>query len=218
MTSYGLLVRRAIAAVTLVCSAALATGCSGGASPAAAGPTTTVTTTVQPTAPASSGAVGSTGSAQAGSPAVSAGPQPCATSALRAAIGSGQGAAGSRYFPIDLTNISGTSCTLFGYPGVSFVTGAGGSQIGAAATRSPSTAKLVTLPDGATAHAVLQVVDALNYPAARCSLTEAHWLKIYPPNQFSALYLSFSAQTCAGGPNATKILSVQTVQPGVNGP
>ena len=134
---------------------------------------------------------------------------------LKAAIGSGQGAAGSSYYPIDLINNSGTTCTLYGYPGVSFVTGPGGSQIGAAATRNGTIAPaLVTLTAGQTAHATLQVVNANNYPASRCKIVQAHWLRVYPPGQFSPVYIRFSAPTCGGGASATGILSVQVMQPG----
>ncbi len=214
MTVASLPVRGAIAAAALACAAAAITGCGGG-SPAAA-PTVTVTKTVTRTAPPSSASTGS--SSQATPPAGSSGPQPCATSALKATIGQAGGAAGSSYYPIDFTNNATASCTLFGYPGVSFVTGQGGSQIGAAAGRDSVTAPaLVTVGPGATAHATLQVADASNYPASRCTITKAHWLRIYPPDQFTALYISFSAQTCAGGASATKILSVQAVKPGATG-
>jgi hypothetical protein len=192
----------------VICTVLLS-GC--GVSGGSAAPTVTVTTTVQATGSASSGASASSGPAS--SPA---GLQPCPTSALRVRIGSGDAAAGSSYYPIQLTNTSGTSCTLFGYPGVSFVSAAGGSQVGAPAARNPGSPALVTLAAGATAHATLQVVDALNYPASRCTLTRVHWLKIFPPGQFTALYTSFSAQTCAA-PHAARILSIQPVTPGASG-
>jgi hypothetical protein len=216
MTISGLPVRGAIGAAALGCIAALITGCGSASGPAAA-PTVTVTKTVtQPARPSGSPSASSSGHGT--SPASPGGPQPCATSALKATTGQPEGAAGSSYYPIDFTNNSGASCTLHGYPGVSFVTGQGGSQIGAAAVRdATSVPALVTLAPGATAHATLQVVDANNYPSSKCTIVKAHWLKIYPPDQFTALYVSFSAQTCSGGVNATHILSIQTVQPGATG-
>ena len=67
---------------------------------------------------------------------------------------------------IDFTNTSNIPCTLYGYPGVSLVTGPPYTQIGLAAKRSTTSGpvKLITLASGATANAVLQIVDALNYP------------------------------------------------------
>jgi Protein of unknown function (DUF4232) len=113
------------------------------------------------------------------------------------------------------SNTSSSPCTLYGYPGVSFVGAVGGSQIGAAATRNSALpAKLISLSPGQTVHATLQVVDAMNYPSGDCRPVTAHWLKIYPPNQTAPIYVSFTAQTCS---KPKTILSVQTVQTGSSG-
>ena len=129
--------------------------------------------------------------------------------------GAGGVAAGSSYYPIRFANVSGASCTLYGYPGVSFVTAQGGSQIGPAATRNPAAARpLVTLSPGQTVHAELQVVNAENYPPGR--LRPGH----------RALAEDLPAQPDRAGLRrlhrpglleAEHILSVQTVQPGAAG-
>lgn len=131
------------------------------------------------------------------------------------ALGQGNGAAGSTYYPLDFANASGDACTLFGYPGVSFVTGVGGGQIGRAASRNPALAsELVTIEAGGVAHSTLQVVNAENFSNAACHLVTAHWLKIYPPNQTAPLYLSFTASACSGQAKSVGILAVQAVRPG----
>jgi len=135
-------------------------------------------------------------------------------------MGTGNGAAGSTYYPLEFTNASSSACTLFGYPGVSFVTatGSGGSQIGGAASRNPAvTSRLVTLAPGSTAHATLQVVNAMNYPEAECHLVTARTLKIFPPNQTAPLYLSFTAPACSGHAKAVHILAVEAMQSGSGG-
>jgi hypothetical protein len=110
----------------------------------------------------------------------------------------GGAAAGSTYYPLNLTNTSKTSCYLFGYPGVSFVTGPSGSQIGEPASRNPAiTPRTVILAPGGTAHVTVQVVDALNYSKSDCKPVTAHWLKVFPPGQFTALYIKFTATTCS---------------------
>jgi len=102
------------------------------------------------------------------------------------------------YVAINFTNTSGSTCTLFGYPGVSLVTGPPYKQIGLAAKRSTSTSKkLVTLAAGATANAQLQIVDALNFPSASCGPTKATALKIYPPNQTEPVYLPNTSPGCS---------------------
>jgi hypothetical protein len=127
----------------------------------------------------------------------------------------GGAAAGSTYYPVQFRNASGRPCTLYGYPGVSFVTAVGGSQVGAAATRNAATPRtVITLSPGQTVHAELQVVDAQNYRPADCGMVTAHWLKVYPPNQTAPLYVSFTAPTCS---KAKVILSVQAVRSGSTG-
>ena len=206
MTRSAHAVRTLIAAAVLAGSAGLVAAC-GSSISSAASPGTTVTVTSGPSVAAT---------APPTSPPAPPGPGPCATSALRASVAASQGAAaGSSFYPIEFTNISGASCTLYGYPGVSFVTGVGGSQIGIPATESPtSPRRLITLAPGQAGHAELQVVDAQNYPPADCGMVTAHWLRVYPPNQTAPLYASFTAQACTK-PRA--ILAAQTVQPGASG-
>lgn len=195
MTSLPRTGRRAAAVAALTCVAALVTACGSAGSPAAA-PTVTVTAT----AGASSGPSAPPPASPAAVPTspAPAGPPPCPTSALHVKRGASQGAAGSIYTGIDFTNIASTTCSLFGYPGVSFVTGTGGSQLGPAAKQNTGSARrLVVLRPGQSAHAVLQIVQAANYPAAKCQPVTAHALKIYPPNQTAPLYLSYTTQTCA---------------------
>jgi Protein of unknown function (DUF4232) len=208
---------RILIALTAVAgAAALLAGC--GTSTPAASPSTAASASTSPSAsptatPAPAPTASPTTTTSPSAPAVAA----CATSALHVAVPSGGGgaAAGSTYYPIQFSNTSSSPCTLYGYPGVSFVSAAGGSQIGAAATRDPTLpATLISLSPGQTVHATLQVVDAMNYPPAGCGLVTAHWLKIYPPNQTAPVYVSFSAQTCS---KPKTILSVQTVQAGSSG-
>jgi len=149
----------------------------------------------------------------------SAGVTICATSALKAAVNTvkGSGAAGSVYYPLDLTNISGSSCTLFGYPGVSFVTGPSGRQLGRAAARDPVVpAATVTLAPGQAAHATLKVAEAGNYDPVQCQPVTAQWLKIFPPDQTAALYARFTTQACSARlPSGIgSQLSISVFQPG----
>jgi hypothetical protein len=189
-----------LAAAACVVMAGLLAGC--GSSGPSARPTVTVTVT----APASSAPASS-------SPAPPSGAAPaCATSVLTGSLGSGGAAAGTTFYSIEFTNTSGSACTLYGYPGVSFVT-ASGSQVGSPATENPVYPRqLVTLAPGATAHADLGVAVAQNYPSSTCSPVAVSTLKVYPPGQTSALQLAISTTGCSS--TSVTILSVQTVQPG----
>jgi hypothetical protein len=109
----------------------------------------------------------------------------------------GNGAAGSTYYKLQLTNLSGRACTLFGYPGVSGVDLAG-RRLGSPASRNPvRPPRLVTLANRATATAVLQIVDAYNYPRSRCRPTEAAGLRVFPPNQTASKLVPFPYIACA---------------------
>jgi hypothetical protein len=144
---------------------------------------------------------------------------PCSTAALRASVGSANGAAGSIYYPLDFTNISGTPCGLYGFPGVSFAAAPGGGQLGGAAIRNPTfRPALVTLAPGQVAHASVQVVVAQNYPASICKPATAHWLRVYPPGQFAPLYAGLTAVTCTGSIPSGSTLGIYVVRPGANGP
>jgi hypothetical protein len=189
-----------IVPIAIIAALGLLAGC-GSATPAA-GPTVTVTATATVT-----------GQASAPTPTTTpAGPPGCATSGLTVSLGQGGAAAGSAFYPIEFTNTSSSTCSLYGYPGVSFVSSAG-HQVGAAATEDPTyPRRLVTLAPGAAAHASLRVVDALNYPTANCHPVTVAKLKVYPPNQTTFLYLSLPSTACSL--TSVQILSVQTVQPG----
>ena len=177
--------RRLLVLCVLGPVAAVAAACgtsSNGSSPAA---------TVTITAPPSSGA---------STPVTSAGPAECTTAMLHVKVGSSNGAAGTIYYDIVFTNAGSGTCFLQGYPGVSLVSAGStaGSQIGADAKREPGTpAKQVVLVAGQTAHAVLGVAEAGNFPAAKCDQVTVHWLKVYPPDQTVAAYAPFTTQTCA---------------------
>jgi hypothetical protein len=150
---------------------------------------------------------------------VAAGPAACAAADLRVSVGGADGTAGSFYYPVVFTNASPVTCTLYGYPGVALVTRPGGSVVGAPAVRDPTFPKeVVQLAPGAAAHASLQVVIAANYPAAQCKPATAHWLQVYPPGQYAARYVAFTAQTCTARVGDGSTLGIYVVRPGATGP
>src|SRR4051795_8429616 len=104
---------------------------------------------------------GADGSLAAASPA----PR-CATSGLVIWLDtrSGGAAAGSVYYALELTNLSGHACTLCGYPGVSAVD-LSGRQLGSASSRDPAQApRSVRLAHGASAGAPLRIAGRAPQP------------------------------------------------------
>jgi hypothetical protein len=132
-----------------------------------------------------------------GAPTAASAPA-CPASALRVWLGvPGEGAAGSVYYPLELSNVSSHTCTLFGFPGVSAVA-PGGAQLGSPATRDHTDpTNLVTLSAGATAHALLKITNVGVFPPSTCQPANAIGLKVYPPNDTAATVVDFPFQACA---------------------
>jgi len=205
MTTFPTLAAR-LAALAAVAGAGTLIAACGTAAPAPA-PVKTVTQTV----PAAAGA--STPAAPAASTPAAAADPGCLASGLQAQLGASQGTAGTFYQVVVLTNTSGATCTLYGYPGVSFVTGIGGSQVGAPATRNavvPVT--LITLAPGDQANMLLAVHDAGAIPPSACQLTTVDWLRIFPPGDYGDLYVQYKALAC--GKASESIMAVSAVGAG----
>jgi Protein of unknown function (DUF4232) len=109
----------------------------------------------------------------------------------------GDGTAGSTYYMLELSNTSHTTCTLFGFPGVSAV-GAGGHQLGSTAQRSHYLSeRLLTLRPDQTAHVVLQITDVSNFSAGACHPATAVGLRVYAPGAFTSRVVPFAFRACA---------------------
>jgi hypothetical protein len=138
----------------------------------------------------------------------------CTTAGLEVwlGFGLGGGAAGSISYPMEFTNITGHTCYLYGFPGVSAVHA--GHQAGSAAhrVRSPfAPERTVTLAPGATAHTVLRILDVGNFGDSSCGPLDADALRVYPPDAFRSFLIPFGFRACSiKGPI---YLFVQYLQP-----
>jgi hypothetical protein len=202
----GVIPMAALAVAVAGCSSSgTTTPTSGSSVSSSSSPTSTSGSTTTSTSTPTSSSTGSSTSA------ASSGVASCTTSDLTAKIGQTEGAAGSIYVTLDLTNNSGKPCTLYGYPGVSLANGT--TQISPGASRSTTNpAKLITLGVGATANAVLQVAQAANYPTSTCAPKSTNAIKIFPPNETVALYVPYSTTACTS--TAAHQLNIQVVQSG----
>ena len=174
----------AMAGLVLLLSACGGSSHSSSSSTSTSNGTTTSSASGTSTAPANSGGAAAT-------PA-------CTTSGLAVRLNTnGGGAAGSVYYALNFTNHSGHRCTVSGYPGVSGVT-ASGSQLGSAASRNTtSSPQTVTLANGATASATLQITDVGAFTATTCRPTKAAGLRVYAPGHTTSTLMTFSFTACA---------------------
>ncbi|MEV0561695.1 DUF4232 domain-containing protein [Dactylosporangium sp. NPDC050588] len=160
-----------------------------------AGPTETPTTgpTEGPTA------AGSTGAA---TPAGSATTQQvtgrCRTGDLRVTAMSapGGGAAGGVYSWLVFTNTSGRTCSLYGFPGVSYVTGASGTQINEPAKREGTAPVRVDLAPGQGAHAQVRTGQSSAYPDT-CHPVEAAGYRVYVPDETASVFVPWRMKVCS---------------------
>lgn len=173
--------------------------------PATTGPAGT-STTPTPQPPASSPAAPTTAQ-----PSATPATDPCVTEQLSVSLNPGGVAAGSTYQRLVFTNTGNADCSLTGFPGVSYVTGRDGSQVGAAAERMGSS-RTVSLSPGGSAVAVVQSSDARNYPEDQCRQTPAAGMRVYPPNQTASVFVRDRALACADP--SVRVLHVGSVRAG----
>jgi hypothetical protein len=199
-------VKNALLAVPLLAAGVLAAGCAASSTSttaAASSPSGASSATAAGTGAAATGAASSAASAGASSSAATASGTPACTSAdLKVSLGGGAGAGMSQnHIGLQLRNTGSSPCTVYGYPGVSWVAGADGHQVGAAAQRqannSGNAEQTVTLAPGALASAPLDIVDAAVIPPAECKPVPVLGLRVYPPGETAALFLPLA--TGSGG-------------------
>jgi hypothetical protein len=174
----------------------------------------------------------------------------CSSSGLQAWLGLGSGSGtttGSAanegtqgtYYTLEFTNVSHRTCRLYGYPEVSaYATGeltgslgadtqetdaqGAASQIGGAAIPDTSVRpQPVTLPPGATAHAVLRIASTGSTRPSACAQVMAQEIRVIPPGQglsrAGATVFDIRIPVCAARGHTS--LSVQPVlaRPGIPG-
>jgi Protein of unknown function (DUF4232) len=131
------------------------------------------------------------------------------------AVDQGNGAAGTIYYPLEFTNLSGHTCSLFGYPGVSAVN-SDGQQLGSpAGWGSLAAARTVNLAPGATAHTLLAYHDAAVTTEPGCDpVFTATLLRVYPPDQYGPTYALFDLEVCSH-PGPVYMNLTEPIIPGV---
>jgi len=148
--------------------------------------------------------------------AASAGGGPGPGLAVWVAADQGNGAAGTIYYPLEFTNLSGHTCTLSGFPGVSAVD-RGGRQLGSPAGWESGTVHTVILGPGATAHAVLAYHDVVVGGAPGCDPADSASLRVYPPDQRTAAHAFFDLPACSHtGPVYLNVGPIQRGPGGIN--
>ena len=195
--------KNALLAVPLLAAGVLAAGCAASSSTSSTAVSASSPSGASSASASATGAASSAASAGASSSVAAAlGTSACTSADLKVSLGGGAGAGMSQnHIGLELRNVGSSPCTLYGYPGVSWVAGADGHQVGAAAERqsdnSGSAEGTVTLAAGALASAPLDIVDAAVIPPSECKPVAVRGLRVYPPGEKAALFLPLA--TASGG-------------------
>ncbi|MCC3302667.1 DUF4232 domain-containing protein [Arthrobacter sp. zg-Y895] len=185
-----------VALLTLSGSALAGCGGSGDDGDASVSPSASASETTPAPSPSTESA-----SAPASSPATgggaAAGPVPCTADMLAGAVENVPGGAGADGISrvLVLTNVSADgTCTVAGYPGVSYLDAAG-QQVGAPAARTEGVAAgPVTLAPGQAAAAELRETVAQKY--GNCQVQETASLLVYPPEDTASLTVPYPSTGC----------------------
>lgn len=175
-------------------------------------PSETQSSSTAATTPAATAQAGATSGASSTAPAVN--DANCLASELSVSLGQASGAAGSTELPVEFSNIGDKTCTLDGFPGVSYVSSPGGTQVGQAAVRAGTEMSPVELTPGASASAAVKATVVANYPADQCQPTSVSGLNVYSPNTTEAVYLPYPTTGCATSDTSITQLAVQPVTAG----
>lgn len=186
--------RRTALFVVLAGATVTLAACSSSSSPA-----TTTTTQASPTTTG-----GSTSTTVApSSTTTTTGPKTtgCPTANLTVTFGSPNGTAGAIHYLLTFHNGGTSSCTMFGYPGVSFLTAAG-SQIGAPAVRTTGVGVAsIPVAAGSDAYASVSVTDPGIPPCT--SEAQSTQVRVYPPGQTQAVTVAAPGVAVCSSPNTS---------------
>jgi hypothetical protein len=111
--------------------------------------------------------------------------------------GNGNGAAGSVFYKLRITNLGSGSCKLSGFPKVSAINSKGATIGKPASNETGSKAGVVTIKSGGSASFQLRIVEAGNFSPSDCHPTQAFGLRAAPPGAGGAKVVPFPFETCA---------------------
>jgi len=127
------------------------------------------------------------------------------------------GAAGHATQALRFTNVSNVACLVMGFPGVSYVTGHNGQQVGPAAAREGRIGPGVLLAQGQMASSLITMTDVGVFDAGVCTPTPVRGFRVYAPDDTTAMYIDRPSTGCAGDPPSPQ-LRVQAFESGPGNP
>lgn len=140
--------------------------------------------------------VGTVTPAAASPEAASARAPSCSSGDLAVSFKYTGGAAGSTYGKMRMKNVSDRTCVTGGYGGISYVGHGNGTQIGAAADRTPGHLRSYALAPGDRLVSVVRMVEAGNYSRHECRPAKVDGFRVYVPNATLSKYVAYRQVGC----------------------
>jgi uncharacterized protein DUF4232 len=120
----------------------------------------------------------------------------CTNAHLKASYRGTDAGMSHQYGRIVLRNVSDTACTIRGYGGLSYVGGARGHQVGAAATRTHSAVRRILVRPGQRVVSEVAATDASPYPRRRCRPAHVDGFRVYLPDETRAQFVAHPTTGC----------------------
>ena len=121
----------------------------------------------------------------------------CTNADLTASYHGGDAAMSHVYGRIVLRNTSDATCWVRGYGGLSYVGGGNGTQVGAAADRTPGPKPKVVLAPGDKVRSAVVETSSAPYPKRRCRPTEVDGFRVYLPDETRSQFIAHKTTGCA---------------------
>lgn len=143
----------------------------------------------------------------------------CKAGNLKLSFGGGDAGMSHEYQVLRFTNAGAKPCVIVGFPGVSYVAGDNGTQVGAPAMRDGKIGAQTTLQPGGVASTVITAVEVGVFDPSTCRPTPVRGYRVYAPDDKAAMFIPLPGQQegCAGTSQSPQ-LTVHTIKPGLGDP
>lgn len=101
-----------------------------------------------------------------------------------------------RYGRLVLTNTTAAACSVHGYGGLSYVGGGDGTQIGAAADRTPGKVRTVVLASGEKAVSIVEETTTGPYSTKKCRPAKVDGFRVYIPDATASQFVKHRTTGC----------------------
>ncbi len=121
----------------------------------------------------------------------------CTNDNLTAKYRGGDAAMSHVYGRIVLRNTSDVTCWVKGYGGLSYVGGGNGTQVGAAADRTPSPKRKRVLEPGDKVRSAIVETSYAPYPRKQCRPAKVDGFRVYVPDETRSQFIKHPTTGCA---------------------